>query len=214
MQPVKATTTTPTARKVLYGLSLLSGLAGFACLAVGLWIPAKAELAQYLLERAWEKSRISGEPIKAWPWADSWPVARLTIPSLDFEAIILHEAGGEGLAFGPVFLSQSAPIGSTGTSVISAHRDTHFKALADLKPGAFVTVETLAGDKDTYQIDSLRKARWDQSGLTREALEPRLALTTCWPFGSLTPGPMRFIAEAHLSEQTAAFNESAEVLPQ
>ncbi len=177
-------------------------------MAWGLWIPAKAELAQYLLERAWQQGRVSGKPVKAWSWADSWPVARLTIPSLDFEAIILSEAGGESLAFGPVLLNQSAPIGSNGTSIISAHRDTHFKAMAQLKQGDFVTVETLDGSRDTYRIESLRTARWDQSGLSPNGMEPRLALTSCWPFDAITPGPMRFIAEGSLVKKTARLTAS------
>ena len=179
------------------------GLLGLGFLILGSWIPLKANLAQILLERAWHQSKLDGQPHKAWPWADSWPVAKLRIPALDFEAIILKEAGGEGLAFGPVLLDQSAPLGQRGTSVIAAHRDTHFKALADLRIGMQVTLETLTDQPLSYTIDNSRIARWDQSGLVSNTLGSTLVLSSCWPFDAMTSGPLRFIAEATPSDKTA-----------
>ena len=46
---------------------------GLALCVQGLWIPAKAALAQVLLERAFERSVATGRPVKPWPWADTWP---------------------------------------------------------------------------------------------------------------------------------------------
>ncbi len=67
-------------RRTLLWLLLLSGswqLAG------GLWIDAKALLAQRLISVAWERTLIAGEAgVKPWPWADTWPVARLQVPRL------------------------------------------------------------------------------------------------------------------------------------
>ena len=179
------------------------GLLGLGFLVWGSWIPLKAQLAQVLLERAWQQSRLDGLPHRAWPWADSWPVAKLKIPALNFEAIILKEAGGEGLAFGPVLLDQSAPLGTRGTTVIAAHRDTHFKALANLRMGMQLVLEPMDGPALTYMVDKNRIARWDQSGLVKNTLDSSLVLSSCWPFDAMTSGPMRFIAEASPSRATA-----------
>nr|WP_321456210.1 class GN sortase [uncultured Cohaesibacter sp.] len=179
------------------------GLLGLGFLVWGSWIPLKAQLAQVLLERAWQQSRLDGLPHRAWPWADSWPVAKLKIPALSFEAIILKEAGGEGLAFGPVLLDQSAPLGTRGTTVIAAHRDTHFKALANLRMGMQLVLEPMDGPALTYMVDKNRIARWDQSGLVKNTLASSLVLASCWPFDAMTSGPMRFIAEASPSRATA-----------
>ncbi|WP_171021902.1 class GN sortase [Cohaesibacter sp. CAU 1516] len=178
--------------------AMLIGMAGFALILWAGWIPAKAKLAQFLLQRAWMESQTTGTPVKAWGWADTWPVAKLSIPAIAFEAIILREAGGEGLAFGPVLLNQSASLGEDGLSVISAHRDTHFKPLAQLKPGMKIHIEPLKGPTLTYQVEQMRIAPWDRSGLSKDSFEPTLALTSCWPFEDVTPGPLRFIAEARL----------------
>ena len=49
-------------------------------LAVGLWIPFKALVAQELLELAWAESQARQQETRPWPWADTWPVARLMVP--------------------------------------------------------------------------------------------------------------------------------------
>ncbi|WP_119308278.1 class GN sortase [Cohaesibacter haloalkalitolerans] len=179
------------------------GLLGLGLLLWGSWIPIKAQLAQVLLERAWQQSRTDGKPHKAWPWADSWPVARLTIPSLDLHTIILKEAGGEGLAFGPVLLAQGAPLGTAGTSIIAAHRDTHFQPLQHLQTGALVEVEQMTGPTLTYRIDGSKIVRWDQSGLQKDSQSPLLVLSSCWPFNGMVGGPLRYLAFASPTEATA-----------
>src|SRR5688572_1545522 len=57
------------------------------CLGAGLWqfgqgiyIHLKARLAQYLIADAWRKTLTGARAVKPWPWADTWPVARLEAP--------------------------------------------------------------------------------------------------------------------------------------
>lgn len=185
-------------------------MAGLLLCLIGFWIPIKAQLAQILLKQAWEKSLQTGKPHKAWYWADTWPVARLTIPSLKLDAIILKEAGGEALAFGPVHLAQSAPFGKNGKAIIAGHRDTSFKALAKLAPDTLIHLQTLKGEKHSYKLSNRRIARWDKSGLSADFHAEQLILTSCWPFDSMQPGPLRFIAEAsRLTAQQAKINATA-----
>jgi sortase A len=53
-------------------------LAGLLVGGEGLWIYAKAKLAQMLLELSW-RSEQSGRRMRPWPWADTHPVAKLRI---------------------------------------------------------------------------------------------------------------------------------------
>src|SRR5256884_6616698 len=46
----------------------------------GAWIQAKAWLAQSLIAHAWARTLSGERQAKPWPWADTWPVARLTVP--------------------------------------------------------------------------------------------------------------------------------------
>jgi sortase A len=49
---------------------------GFWQLGEGAYIPAKAWLAQELMQRAWERAEAGSERPVPWPWADTWPGSR------------------------------------------------------------------------------------------------------------------------------------------
>ena len=89
------------ASRVAMAVAALSALLGVALIAKGTAIYAKAVLAQILLERAFDRSLAAGQPVKAWSWADTWPVARLEVPRIGASAIVLKGGSGEALAFGP-----------------------------------------------------------------------------------------------------------------
>ena len=66
------------ARLLFFGLILLA--VGFAAAAGRIYL--KAWLAQRLLHRAWAATQAEGGPVKPWPWADTWPIARLSMANL------------------------------------------------------------------------------------------------------------------------------------
>ena len=89
---------------------LMAGLLAIGCwqLGEGSWIYAKAGLAQFLLQRAWCRA-LAGEAMpKPWPWADTWPVARLRMQHPSVDLIVLAGAYGRTLAFGPGHVTSSA----------------------------------------------------------------------------------------------------------
>ena len=97
--------------------AFLSTLLGLAFLGEGLWIKAKAGLAQILLERAFAQSIATGQPVKPWRWADTWPVARISVPRLATSSIALAGGSGQALAFGPGHLERTPLPGERGTAV-------------------------------------------------------------------------------------------------
>ena len=182
-------------------LNLLSALClGVSVLLFGqsAWIFAKAQLAQVLLERAFSQSVALGEPVKAWGWADTWPVARLEIPRLQASAIVLRGSSGEALAFGPALLDETARIGEPGTAVIAAHRDTHFAFLKDAVAGDLITITRADGLVFSYRVTGTSIADWNKSGIDRRAQGFNLVLSTCYPFGAITHGPLRYLVHAEL----------------
>lgn len=193
--------TRPVARKgapLSWGrlLGLAAAAAGLAALAHGAWIPAKAVLAQALLAHAWAQAASSGAAVKPWPWADTWPVAKIAAPRLGRSAIVLHEAGGEAMAFGPTWLARTPSPGEPGVSVIAAHRDTHFRFLEKLAPGDRIEVVRADGERRAFTVSGAEIVRADASGIRPEGGPARLALVTCWPFGVATPGPLRYVVWA------------------
>jgi sortase A len=177
-------------------LAALLIAAGAALAADALVIRAKAAVAQVLLERAWSTTLATGQATKPWSWADTWPVARLTFPRLNRSAIVLEEAGGEALAFGPAHVAASAKPGAQGTSVIAAHRDTHFGFIRDLRPGDEIEVATRGGAVVRYATTGSAIVHAQASGIARHAKTKRLVLVTCYPFDGLERGPLRYVVFA------------------
>lgn len=168
---------------------------GFWQIGHGLYIKAKAEVAQILLERAWQQTLADGKPHKAWPWADTWPVAKLEFPAQGESEIVLSGTSGEALAFGPGHLLGTPEPGRPGTSVIAAHRDTHFSYLRYVKSDDSVIVTDARGMRHFFAVRSSRIVEDDNSHI-----DPRsgygLALVTCFPFDARERGPLRYVVFA------------------
>lgn len=189
-----------TLNRVLLGLALLS-------LALGLWqlggaalIHTKAWLAQRLLDSAWSETLAGGSEVKPWPWADTWPVARLQVPGLGVDLYVLAGASGRTLAFGP-----AAVAGTQGLdhSILSGHRDTHFAFLRQLEDGSNLRLQDPNGDWRDFVVRGQEVIDVRRPVRARRAPEGSalLTLVTCYPFDSVTPGgPLRYAVTAEIAE--------------
>ena len=181
-----------------YHLWVLVLLAGLVLSAKGLCIPAKAILAQWLLESAWHRSS-EGAVVKPWHWADTWPVAKLRQPRLGVDQVVLAGASGRVLAFGPGHVSGSAQPGSGGNVVLSGHRDTHFRWLKDLRSGDSLELQMPDGRVLRYAV--WRTAIHDrrETHLLDPQAQQGLRLITCYPFDALVAGGnQRYVVDAAL----------------
>jgi sortase A len=185
-------------------LAAAAALIGLVLIGQGLWIHAKALLAQILLERAFEQTLASGHDVKPWSWADTWPVARLEIPRLGRGTIVLAGSSGQALAFGPGHVEGTPQPGERGTTVYSAHRDTHFSFLADVKAGDVIRVTRRDGAVVSFRITHTSIVRWDASGIDPFAAGHHLVLSTCWPLDAATASPLRYLVHADLVAEPAA----------
>ena len=173
------------------------GIAGAAWFGHGLWIYAKAELAQILVENAWQR-RLAGErAAKPWPWADTFPVARLEAPAQGVSLYILAGSSGRTLAFGPGHQDGTPAPGERGNSVVGGHRDTHLAFLRHVKRGDTLRIERPDGSRVDYRVTELdildRRDTWVMRGDGGR----RLTLVTCWPFDALRAGgPERYVVIA------------------
>ncbi len=171
-------------------------LAGVLLFGHGIYIHAKALLAQVLLQRAFAETIATGHPTKPWAWADTWPVARIEIRRLHVRAIALAGSSGQALAFGPGHVALTADAGERGVAVYAAHRDTHFRFLEDVAIGDEIDVTRSDGRTFRYRADGTSVVRYDASGIDPVSDRYELVLSTCWPFDALTPGPLRYLLHA------------------
>jgi sortase A len=188
------------APRILCGLAVATLLCfGFWQLGQGAYIPAKAWLAQELMLRAWTRTGLGEKRATPWPWADTWPVARLTARSGEIDLIVLAGGSGRTLAFGPGHLSASAMPGAVGNTVIAGHRDTHFRFLEDLQAGELLTVESNNGIRHLYQVVIAEVVDSRRGSLTLDTDSAMLSLVTCYPFHAREAGgPLRYVVTARM----------------
>jgi len=170
-------------------------------LAAAGWIQGKAIVAQQLLEHSWQKTlSITNDGATAkhrpWPWADTWPVAKLTVPRLGIEQIVVAGDSGSSLAFAPGHSYASVAPGNNGLTMISAHRDTHFRFLQQLDIDDSLLLQTR--DKTTaYKISHFQVVNSDSYTLAAQTDDNILVLVTCYPFDAIDPGgSQRFLVFA------------------
>lgn len=166
-------------------------LSGLWQISTGGQIYLKAWLATQLLEQAWASTLQGGKGVRPWPWADTWPVAELSVPRLGIRKIILNGDSGRVLAFAPGYAQASAVPGRLGTTVISGHRDTTFSFLESLEDGDIIKLKTSAGNF-VYQVNeqAIVDQRYFRINTDVDMLDSgaNLMLVTCYPFDALKPG--------------------------
>ncbi len=176
-------------------LTGLCGLVGIVIITFGLWIPAKATLAQWLIEQAWQESRNENSVVKPWPWFDTHPVARLWVPRLGVSRLVLSGMSGQALAFGPGLQSSEAPIEPAQAVMLAGHNDTHFRFLDELEEGGVIHLELHRGSR-RYRVLASRVLDVRDDPIVIDSRE-QVLLVTCYPFDvRATNGPLRFVVTA------------------
>jgi sortase A len=164
-----------------------------AAAANALWIPLKAEGAQWLMRQTWQEILAGNAQARPWPWADTRPAAILRISRLQIEQFVLEGNSGRNLAFGPVFVDGA---GGSKDRVISGHRDTHFRFLQALQVGDRISIETPDGVED-YIVERAEVVDSRRRELVLDPAISRLSLVTCFPFDAPMAGsPLRYIVTA------------------
>ncbi len=186
-------------KKILHIVYFLLLIYAIALISNGTYIYAKAELAQYLISHAWQQTLVHRQQTKPWPWADTWPIARLQINDNGQQKTyyILHGADGASLPFGPGHINGSSNPGEAGSSIIAGHRDTHFDFLQRLKIGQKIQIQNRRGDIIWYQVKQSYIADSRKQQLQARQQVNNLLLVTCYPFNAINPGgPLRYVVVA------------------
>lgn len=174
----------------------------------GLWqigraeyIHVKAGVAQVLLRQAWARTLAGEREAKPWPWADTWPVARLLVPDRRIELFVLAGANGRAIAFGPGHVFGTALPGDAGNSAIGGHRDTHLAFLRDMSVGEEIVVERRDGAKRRYRVDWAQVIDKRETWVLKDDGPTRLTLVTCYPFDAVRAGgSKRYVVTARAAE--------------
>jgi sortase A len=164
-----------------------------------------ARLARSARIRAGEVAS-AGQPVA--DRAPGAPIARLVIPSIGLDEVVVEGVGDDELNAGPGLLPISVAPGERGNAVISAHRDRHFNRLGLLAVGDTITTETLRGVQ-RWVVTSRQVVHRDRRAIADHG-RTELTLTTCWPIRYFGPAPERLIIAAQPVTSRAFSSASAE----
>lgn len=183
--------------KIRLSIATVVALMGIVSMAEGSRIYLKAILAQMLLQNAWSQTLNGHEKSKPWSWADFYPVAKLAVPALNAETIVLAGANGGTLPFGPGHMASSASLGTDDNAVIVGHRDTHFKFLRDVTIDTLIVLTTPNGYRHSYTVEKTEVVHESAVHVLDPSGNKKLTLITCWPFDAVVPGgPLRYVVHA------------------
>jgi sortase A len=182
--------------------SLLILFAGGSLTGRALYLHAKARLAGALIRRAWVQSTQSGVSRPPWPWADTHPIARLKIPNLGYDEIVLEGATPRTLAFGPARLQSGAHPGEGGNLILAGHRTSWFEPLEGIGEGDVIHVQWFDSRRGElreriYAVMMVNIVEPRDVTLLAQTSNDALTLITCYPFGRGPTSPQRFVVRAY-----------------
>jgi len=172
----------------------LLALAAFGQLAEFGWIQGKGLVGQWLMASSWAASAEAGgrAPEAPWPGARTRPAARLFVPDLKLDRLVVEGVATPNLAWGP-----GIETGPNGHVLIAAHRDTHFRFLGDLERGHRIQLERPAGVIRNWRVQESRVVDSRTTRLDMNAPGPLLTMVTCWPIDAIEAGgPLRLVVSA------------------
>lgn len=189
-------------RHRLAPLFLLTGIAvlGYAGFQYGAML-----FEQRRLQARWrEQQKIS--PVFNHRSAVENVLTRISIPSIQFSAVIVEGTDLTSLMIGPGHLAGTAQPGETGNAVVSAHRDTFFRNIMKLSEGDQIFIER-GGQTFTYLVEAFSIVKPTDVSVAAPTRDNRLTLITCDPAYSLGSAPQRLVVISKLVQPVTASPE-------
>lgn len=176
-------------------------VAGTCLTGRAVYLRVKAQLASILIHRAWDERIRLGKARPPWPWADTHPVARLRIPRLGYDEVVLEGATPRILAFGPARMLSGATFGEPGNVELAGHRTSWFLPLERVAVGDTIEVEWFDEQRHkprqrTYIVNIIRVVPPEDVALLAPTSQDALTLVTCYPFGHSSRSPQRYLVRA------------------
>jgi sortase A len=129
-------------------------------------------------------------------------IGRISIARLNIDAIVQEGVDDDVLALAVGHVPSTPVPGSSGNVAFSAHRDTFFRNLKDVRRDDEIIVTTDLGSY-LYRVKSYKVVQpVDVSVLASLPGENTLTLVTCYPFYFVGPAPKRFVVRAQLVSTT------------
>lgn len=200
--PVRADSALKLVRRSFAPILLFSGVAllGYAGFQYGTML-----LEQRHLQALWrdqQKSKPAMGRSTSVSLAESG-LTRITIPSIQFSAVIVEGTDLYSMMIGPGHLTGTAEPGEAGNAVVSAHRDTFFRNITKLNQGDIIYVER-NGQTFNYVVEGMKVVKPNDISVIAPTRDNRLTLITCDPAYYPGPAPQRLVVIGKLATPTVA----------
>jgi sortase A len=147
---------------------------------------------QRKLALEWQQQSAQPEVISA---SDRDSLVRLTIAKINLDAVVVEGTSRKSLKLGPGHMENSAIPGSSGNSVIVAHRDTFFRHLDELREGDEIDLRR-RGEVYQFEVTGRRVVEPADLSALQQSPSARLTLITCYPTHYVGPAPKRLVVVA------------------
>lgn len=208
MSPLISARANPGSRVVtryLAPLLLFSGIAvlGYAGFQYGAMLYEQREL-----QALWRQQQRVEHGVERRAAMEYGGLTRISIPSIEFSAVVVEGTDLYSLMIGPGHLTGTAQPGESGNAVVSAHRDTFFRHIRKLQPGDHILIER-EGRSFTYAVEGFRIVKPNDLSVTAPTNDNRLTLITCDPAYYPGPAPQRLVVVSKLVSAEAASSSVA-----
>jgi len=176
-------------RNTLLGVAVLSlGYCGFVL--ADTWVFQYRESGRF--EQMLHAPPAAGEDP---PPDASGILGRIEVPRLGISVLIAEGTGSQVLRRAAGHIAGTALPGQTGNVGISAHRDTFFRPLRNVRKNDSITIVTLRGSYE-YRVVSTKIVDPGDVAVLASGGGESLTLVTCYPFYFIGPAPSRFVVRA------------------
>lgn len=174
---------------------------------------ATTYLEQRRLARQWQEQqeRLESQPKQTSsnePAVADNGLMRLSIPKINLDAFVVEGTTYKKLKLGPGRMVDTALPGDVGNSVITAHRDTFFRHIYELKKGDEIVVQR-SGKKFRYEVTGKKIVDPADMSVTKQSKDKRLTLITCYPTYYIGPAPERLVVFSKLADD----NQDSQAAP-
>lgn len=122
-------------------------------------------------------------------------VARLEVPRLDLNAMVVDGIDDSTLRRAVGRIPSSSLPGEPGDVALAGHRDTDFRSLQGIRRGDLVRLRTSQGPFE-YRVESIRIVPPSRVDVLTPESHATLTLITCYPFRYVGAAPLRYVVRA------------------
>lgn len=175
-------------QRLLIGVAVfLFGYCAFVLLDT--WLFQEREGRELDQQLAQDKPKAGEAPAKGL-------IGRMKIERLGISVMVIEGVNSKTLQRAAGHIPGTALPGEPGNVGISAHRDTFFRPLRNIKGNDVITVTTPNGEYQ-YRVVSTQIVKPSDVAVLKQTEREVLTLVTCYPFYFIGSAPDRFIVRAH-----------------